>query len=107
MIPRVEFFKIALAHVQSNPEFLRDDRGIPAFRFDGRSDLIGLFIPHSLYHATRNIEYMTTYEMRDAGLFSKYELGVIHDINNVQIKDEELWVPTLQELIDDEFETGD
>ncbi len=45
--------------------------------------------------------------MRDAGLFSNYELGVIHDINNVQIKDEELWVPILQELIDDELEAGD
>jgi hypothetical protein len=106
MIPRIELLKIALAHAKSNPEFLRDDRGIPAYRFDGRSDLIGLFIPHSLYHATPDIEAMTTYELWNAGVFSRHELDIIHDINDVQIQDEELWVPTLQEMID-EFESGD
>jgi len=107
MLPKKELLLIALAHARSGAKFLYDERGVPAFRLEMQTEMIGLFIPVSSYYATEKVESMTTYELRDAGVFSDEDLEFIHEMNEVNILDDDEWVEELERKIDDECETGD
>ncbi len=100
MIPRNELLLIALAHAESGASFVFDDRGIPAFQYKGRKCMIGLFIPASTYFCSPNIEQMTTYEMRDAGIFSEGDLDFAKEMDKVNILDDEEWETEIRKKID-------
>ena len=106
MLPRKELLKIALAHAKAGAKFLYHE-GIPVFRLGFQTDMIGLFIPASAYYATDKIESMTTYELRDVGLFNEEELSFINEMDKVNILDEDEWVEAIERKIHDECKTGD
>ncbi len=107
MLPAKELFLIALAHAKSGATFLYDKRGVPAFRLEMQTDMIGLFIPVSSYYATEKVESMTTYELRDAGIFNDEELEFVKEMDKVNILDDDKWVEELERNLDDECEAGD
>jgi len=107
MLPRTELLKIALAHARAGAKYLYDERHIPVFRLGMETEMIGRFIPASSYYATEKVESMTTYELRDAGLFSDEELEFIHEMNEINILDDDEWVEALERKVDAKFETGD
>ena len=107
MLPRTELLKIALAHARAGAKYLYDDRGVPVFRLGLQTEMIGLFIPASAYYATERVESMTTYELRDAGIFDSEELEFINEMNSVNILDDDEWIEELERKIDDECKTGD
>jgi len=98
--------KIALAHAEDGAGFVYDERGIPALQHEGRKCMIGLFIPASTYYST-NIESMTTFEMRDAGLISDDELTFLREMDKINILDDEEWLGAIQEKVNDERKSGD
>ena len=101
MTPQM-MLEIALCHAKHSPKFLRDEWGIPRFRVGSETDLLGIFIPLSLYYQTPKIESMNLYEVFDAGIWTAEELEVIVRIDHIQAcYDAELWAEKIQELIDD------
>jgi hypothetical protein len=102
MLPKVELLKIALAHARAGAKFLRNKRGVPVSRLDFDTDLIGLFVPASVYYTTDRVECMTTYQMRDAGFFDDEEFSFVNEIDEINTLDEGDWVEELKGKIDDE-----
>lgn len=101
MTPQM-MLEIALCQARRSPKFLRDEWGIPRFRVGSQTDLLGALIPLSLYYRTPKIESMNTYELCDAGIWTREELDVIIRIDHIQAcYDAELWVEKIQELIDE------
>lgn len=107
MLPRKELLQIALAHAKAGATFIRNEKGIPVFRLGYQTEMIGLFIPASIYYATDRIESMTTYDLRDAGIFTQEEYEFIGEMDKINILDETRWVEALERKIDGECETGD
>lgn len=104
MTPQM-MLEIVLEHARRGAIFLRDDRGIPAFRVGPDTDLLGQLIPLSLYYSTPKIESMNTYGLCDGGVWTRDELEVINRIDHVQtFRDEDEWADALQELLDEYVE---
>ena len=90
--------RIAMAHVKSGPIA----RGtVPRFRDGYATCLIGVFIPVSSYYAIDRIESLTTYELRDAGLFDEGEMRFLSEIDKIQIKTESTWLARHRKKIND------
>ncbi len=100
MTPQL-MLEIALEHARRGARFLRDDRGVPAFRVGPKTDLLGIFIPHSIYWSTSKIESMNTYELCNGGIWTRDELEIVNRIDHVQVHEEEEWVGMLQELLEE------
>jgi len=100
MISRIEMLKIALAHAQGDTCFSGHKR--PRYRDGYELDLIGLFIPASVYFATPGIESMTTYQLHYAGIFDEEQLRFINLMDDIQTRDTDKWVAEIKRRIDDE-----
>lgn len=106
MIPKEELFEIALAHARLGAR--RPYRGaIPRLRLGYESCLIGVFIPASSYYSDAGIESKTTYQIRDARILSEEEMRFIHEIDKINILDDDEWIEALEEICDDECEAVD
>lgn len=97
--------KIAFGHAENGAGFVYDERGIPAFQHEGKKCLIGIFISASTYYSA-DVESMTIYEMRQAGLISEEELSFFKEMDEVCILDDEEWLGQIQERIKDELESS-
>lgn len=106
MLPRIELLKIALAHARAGAGYLyKKKRAV--YRLGYQTEMIGLFIPASSYFATEDIDSMMTYDLRDAGIFNNEELAFIHEMDKINILDQEEWIEALERKIDHECKTGD
>ncbi|MHC4432491.1 MAG: hypothetical protein ACYTBS_11690 [Planctomycetota bacterium] len=101
MLPREELLKIALAHVEAGAKFVYDGRGVPVLYHEGQKCMIGLFIPASTYFCREDIEQMTTYQMRDAGIFGEDEHDFIKEMDRVNILENEEWLNAIKEKINE------
>lgn len=94
--------EIALEHARRGAKFLRDDRGVPAFRVGQDADLLGIFIPQSVYHSTPKIESMNTHDLQTSGIWTRDETEVINRLDHVQACHEETeWAEKIQELLEE------
>lgn len=99
MLPRAELLKIALAHARAGAKYLRNERGVSVFRLRLRTDLLGLFIPASSYYGTDRVESMTTYGLRDAGVWDEDELRFFNEIDKINALPDEQWVEAIERKI--------
>lgn len=106
LLLRSELLKIALAFAQACKRPSCDDYGFPLLRDGYNTDLIGLFIPVSSYYATKDIERMTIYDMRDAGILNSKEVDFIAMIDEVALLTPEEWTDALEYLILEEKKNG-
>lgn len=104
MLPKSEFIAIALDHAKAGAKRLFNG-AIPVLRIGYEVDLIGIFIPASAYYAFDKIESMTTYQMRDSGIFNDEEMRVLNEIDKVAILDDDEWINALEKKTKDELET--
>lgn len=105
-IPESELLKIALAHAKSGAKFMYDEDEIPIIRDGYKTDMIGLFVPVSSYYSTKKIEELTTFEMRDCGIFDDNDLRFIHVMDKVNIETDDIWVELIEEKINGECQAN-
>lgn len=86
---REMMLQIVLEHVRRGGRFVRDACGRPALREGAETDMLGALIPQTLYYSTDRIETMTTYQLRDAGVWTSEELETIHLLDRIQAHHEE------------------
>jgi len=97
--------QVALEHVRRGARFIRDDYGRPVYREGAETDLLGALIPLSLYYETEGVEGMTTYELRDAGVWTRDEHDTIKELDRIQAKYEEAeWEEQILLLLNGEGE---
>lgn len=102
-MPREMMLKIALEHVRLGGRFIRDNYGRPVYREGAETDLLGALIPQSIYYSIENIEEMTTYELRGAGVWTSAEFDVIKKLDEIQAKHErDEWEDCILELLEEE-----
>ena|SRR5690606_13917064 len=103
MIPKIELYKIALAHARSGAT--RPMRGkIHQIRSGYETCLIGRFVPASSYFSFEKIESMITYEMRDIGIFDEEEMRFLNELDKINILDDDQWIDALEETIEGLYE---
>jgi hypothetical protein len=106
MTPQM-MLEIALENVRRGAKFLRDDRGVPAFRVGQDTDLLGIFIPQSVYYSTPKIESMNTQEVYIDGIWTSDEVEIINRLDHIQAcHDEAKWTEKIQELLEEYTESS-
>lgn len=105
-IPRIQLWKIARAFARRGGRFLYDEKGVPQDRQGMETNLTGLYIPYTLYHATEKYESMTLYELRDDGVLSEAEFEFLKHVSDIQTLEDEEWAQAIEEKINDELKAG-
>lgn len=101
MTPKM-MLEIALCHAKRGAKFLRDDSGRPRFRIGSKTDLLGAFIPLSIYYETDRIESMTTYDLCDGKILTREQLEIVNRLDHIQAcHPEAKWARKIQELLDE------
>ena len=94
--------EIALCHAKRGAKFLHDDSGTPALRIGSETDLLGVFIPLSIYYETDRIESMTTYDLCDGTILTREQLETVNRLDHIQAcHPEREWARKIQELLDE------
>ena len=94
--------EIALEHARRGAKFLRDDRGVPAYRVGPDTDLLGIFLPQSVYYSEPKIESMNTQDVYQLGIWTSDEVEVINRLDHIQAcHPQEKWVKKIQKLFEE------
>lgn len=94
--------EIALYHAKRGAKFLHDDSGVPRFRIGSKTDLLGVFIPLSIYYETDRVESMTTYDLCDRKILTREQLEIVNRLDHIQAcHPEEAWAQKIQDLLDE------
>lgn len=81
-----------------------DEKGVPQDRQGMMTNLTGLFVPYTLYHAIERYESMTLYEIRDEGVLSEVDFEFMKQVADIQTLEDEEWEDAIKEKINDELE---
>ena len=100
MLDRKELLKIAMDYAMSG-KYILDNLGRPRFRIGYDTNLVGRFIPLSAYYSIDSIESMTTFEMRDAGIFNNDDLIFINEMAKISIFEDYEWLEIIKEKINE------
>lgn len=83
-----------------------DEKGVPQDRQGMKTNLTGLFIPYTLYHAIGKYESMTLYGLRDEDVLSESDFEFMKQVADIQTLEDEEWEEAIREKINDELEAN-
>lgn len=105
-IPHLQLWKIARSFVRrlnkGKCSLPFDEKDVCWLRIGDTADLLGIFIPQSVYYSIEDIECHTLHELRDAGVYTDDEFDFFRKLDRVQWVEEEAWARQIKEHIDDE-----